>query len=123
MEPSPEDCGRRTCGMALLFLISFLFSRFISSMLSRPFLTLTDHSGSSASWWISRTLPRTYLGKRTFKLQLTITTIILCIYFHYLYFNIIVQATKRRVLKIKVFFPTCQSFIVRNLIQKQCRTQ
>lgn len=67
MAPSLEDCGRRTWGMGLLCSISFLFSRFISSRLSTPFFTFTDHSGSSASCWMSRTLPRTYLYKNRYQ--------------------------------------------------------
>lgn len=67
MAPSLEDCGRTTWGMGLLCSIPFLFSRFISSRLSRPFFTFTDHSGSSASCWMSRTLPRTYLYKNRYQ--------------------------------------------------------
>ena len=67
MAPSLEDCGRTTWGMGLLCSISFLFSRFISNRLSRPFFTFTDHSGSSASCWMSRTLPRTYLYKNRYQ--------------------------------------------------------
>lgn len=67
MAPSLEDCGRMTWGMGLLCSISFLFSRFISSRLSRPFFTFTDHSGSSASCWMSRTLPRTYLYQNRYQ--------------------------------------------------------